>query len=342
MERGRQPTMEQIAQLLGIKVPKPGRRGDCPFRTHRRDKPFSVWENRETGEQLYKCHSCSSPGNVGGPVALYVRVTGLSYGEAYKELRERGLVDEQEPRKVWTPSPQKIAKPPIPNYGRRIDRLDLDVALWEKWHAEKAQSVHRFAEQRHIRVQTLLEHDVVSMGPRAVGFTYRDPEDGRPCRVKVRMTEEKKFWVEPKRDEDGRQAYAPLYLADKLNGGKVVVITEGEVDALTLVDAGVPNVVSLPDGTESASTVSVEPLDRYPIWLIAVDADAPGAHAHRVLFDRARRAGAACGRLLWMGNKTYKDANDAAQDGMPREWFKTEVKKAIEQTIGYELDLEGT
>lgn len=334
----RTPTIAEIGQLLGIKFPLPGKRGECPFRAHRREKPFAVFKKRDTGEEMFKCFSCDPPDNVGGAVSLYVKLANVSWADAYKKLRDGGLlVDDSRPR------PRTERKPDIvPSYGRRVNRLGFDMGHWDKLRAMDQRAVEIFAKERHIRAGTMMTNEVVAVGSDAIGFTYRDPDDRQPCRMKVRRILEKRFWIEPKQTEDGRQALAPLYLADKLNGGKVAVITEGEVDALTLVDAGICNVVSLPDGTASASTVSIEPLDRYPIWLIAVDADKAGAEAHRTLFQRAWRNGVAVGRLLWPnpGGGVFKDANDAAQAGMSYEWFAQVVRAAAEQTVGYEVAVE--
>jgi len=144
-------------------------------------------------------------------------------------------------------------------------------------------------------------------------------ERGETINHKWRLTSEKRH-----RMDQG----APLLLwnADTLRSPEVlagapVVITEGEWDALAAMTAGVPHVVSIPNG--APSTVTAEPenakryawvyrhladLDRVKQFIIAADGDEPGANlAH----DLVSLLGAE--RCRWVKYpELTKDLNDVA------------------------------
>jgi hypothetical protein len=210
------------------------------------------------------------------------------------------------------------------------------MRVWRGYKALGHAAIERFARERHIDPQVMLNNDVVQVNDRAIGFGYRDPETLAPCRIKVRTIDKKSFWIEPR--GDGGVALSPLYLAHDLNGCRGVILTEGELDALTLRGIGMHNVVSLPDGVESAGLVSVDPLARYDIWLVSFDDDDPGRAAYKVMRERARRWGKAAVRLVWRdGQTSYKDANEAASAGKDRGWFDQRVFDLCDGVLGVKV-----
>jgi len=90
----------------------------------------------------------------------------------------------------------------------------------------------------------------------AIAFPYYD-EFGNIANVKSR-TLDKKFYQKP----NARSLYYMLgSLLDAIdNGTKEVIITEGEIDALSFNETGLANVVSIPSG--AVSSVSNEPIDK--------------------------------------------------------------------------------
>jgi twinkle protein len=105
-----------------------------------------------------------------------------------------------------------------------------------------------------------------------------------------------------------------LYGLDDLNKS-LTIIVEGEMDKLSLEEAGYPNCISVPDGAPSMESKSysskfdflADPrLDSVKRFVIAVDTDAPGK---RLEDELSRRLGVErCARVIWPTD--CKDAND--------------------------------
>lgn len=354
-------------------------RGVCPFREHRRrERTFCVYQARETGAWLYKCWSCDPPENTGDMVKLYAELHHVERTRAWTDLLAQGFdVPGADPLDLggrraqggpgWPRPPARPrGPPPIPIRGTRIPPvLPLDPALVEHLRRQDTGVLERFAALRGLPVALLREHDVVEVRGN-IGFVYRNPVTGEPCRIKVKNLgthPPMPYWIIPMPTEDERagtrnppRALGPLYLAHLLEPSEAgflqpAVTVEGETDALTLKAMGIPNVVSLPDGVESAKTVNLEPLfERFNVWLIATDNDKPGKngvrpgeHGYEVLRDRARTYADPV-RVLWSkleGEElvTYKDANEALVKGkFTREDFLFCLKVAVEARLGQSID----
>lgn len=140
----------------------------------------------------------------------------------------------------------------------------------------------------------------------AVGFPYR--HQGRITAIKWRSLSGKDF------TQDG--SAQTLFLADRIQPGQDVVITEGEIDALSFWQVGIP-AVSIPSGALSEGTADDaarlkwlshhdELINRAENVYLAVDMDGPGQTTANEL---ARRIGKLkCWRVSFPGD--CKDAND--------------------------------
>lgn len=335
-------SIRDIGRLCGMQLPSPPGKAKCPIRKHQRDdKTFRVFVGR-SGEEIWKCWSCDEPDNVGDAVALYAHLQKLSRKEAWLKLREMGYEvpgSDRGPadRRPFAPRPASgLPKPKVGVRGVKVARvLALPRAKLDAWSGLPDDGVRSFLGSRGFDPWfDFRSYGVIPMPASCVGFVYVDPMTGVPCRVKVRAMRDKKFWNEPRPDpaQPGAKALAPLWLSDRLKldvaASEDLIITEGEIDALSLVSLGIPNVVSLPDGSESALTVSLEPLcGIFRTWYVAVDADEPGNRAWRHLRDRARASGAEAVRVIWArmdGDEVeqFKDANDALRAGFTREDFE--------------------
>jgi twinkle protein len=148
----------------------------------------------------------------------------------------------------------------------------------------------------------------------SVVFPFRKPGDAAIVNAKFRKLPKDGF----SQIKDGEKLY---WLVDKLDVAKSrdLFIVEGEIDALSLIEAGIPNVLSVPDGApktvgdgnQHAKKFSflpacmewTEPFDRI---IIATDMDEPG---HALAEELARRYGKEqCWRVEWPADT--KDAND--------------------------------
>jgi len=115
-------------------------------------------------------------------------------------------------------------------------------------------------------------------GERCHIANYRDPKTGRLVAQKIRR-KDKKFTMLG----DGKGA--PFFGQHLYHGGKSLVITEGEIDALSIAQVmgeGKWPVVSLPNGAQSAKNVveaQYEWLDSFEQIILCFDQDEPGRKA---------------------------------------------------------------
>lgn len=104
-----------------------------------------------------------------------------------------------------------------------------------------------------------------------------------------------------------------IYKLDDL--GETTIITEGEIDALSLEVAGFPNAVSVPDGAPSPTAknfdskfdfLECDEVRSVQRWIIATDSDEPGRRLEEELSRRLGRS--ICSRVVWPDG--CKDANE--------------------------------
>ncbi|KAK3188776.1 hypothetical protein Dsin_028337 [Dipteronia sinensis] len=152
----------------------------------------------------------------------------------------------------------------------------------------------------------------------AIAFTYR--RKGKLLNCKYRDIT-KRFWQE-------KDAEKILYGLDDIEGASDIVIVEGEIDMLSMEEAGIYNCVSVPDGAPSkVSQKDLPPEDqdtKYQyLWnckdylmkasriILATDGDLPG---QALAEELARRLGRErCWRVRWPKKNEvdhFKDANE--------------------------------
>jgi hypothetical protein len=330
-------TIADVGRMFGLNLPAGPGKCFCPIRKHqRKDKTFRVFRIPE-GKLMWKCWSCDAPDNAGDAVKLYAVLGRMDRRDAWKALRDQGLEvpggNDRRPSQPYV-VPVHPAQRVTPAHGTvPSSYLPLDQALLASWRSHPFDEVRAFLRTRAIPDEFDAQGaGAVALPGDCMGFVYIDPETGVPCRVKVRGLRRKSFWNEPRSNPDipGAKAKAPLFLADSLDvSASSVIIVEGELDAFSLVSQGFKNVVSLPDGSESAGTVSIEPIiGDYSTWFVATDDDEPGAKAWRTLRDRAHAAGVDAARVKWSwlvgedDEQSFKDANDALMGGFSREDFE--------------------
>ncbi|KAL0912329.1 hypothetical protein M5K25_018293 [Dendrobium thyrsiflorum] len=150
-----------------------------------------------------------------------------------------------------------------------------------------------------------------------IAFTYR--RTGKLVSCKYRNIE-KKFWQE----KDTEKIF---YGLDDIVAGSDIIIVEGEVDKLSMEEAGYRNCVSVPNGAISKVSEKVpseekdkgfqylwtckEYLSKAPRIILATDGDAPG---QALAEELARRLGKErCWRVKWpmkSSTEVCKDANE--------------------------------
>lgn len=241
----------------------------------------------EDGGATWTCHHCQWTGNVPGESAR----------------RDRGIASPREPARRIRPSP--VAPDPNP---------------------DRPESMYDWFTSRGIGRAT-----VDAMGCYVAGHFM--PQTGREERCVVfpyllgGELVNRKYRTRDKQFAQDKGAARTLYNIDALAGHDTAIIVEGEMDVLACIEAGVANVISLPDGAPAKVKDEIDPADRrfealatcdaelsgVTKFVIAADADAPGTALAEEL---ARRLGKErCWRVRWpeLHDAPRKDANEVLQ-----------------------------
>jgi twinkle protein len=172
--------------------------------------------------------------------------------------------------------------------------------------SELAPGVIRWFGERLI-TQAVLERNRISGTGKAIQFPYY--RDGELVNVKTRWPNKRFSMV--------TDAERIFYGLDDCGADDAVIIVEGEIDKLSVEEAGFLNCLSVPDGAPSPSSSTytakfafmdsgLDLFERCHTVVLAVDNDAPGKKLEEEL---ARRIGREkCFRVTWPDG--CKDAND--------------------------------
>lgn len=180
-----------------------------------------------------------------------------------------------------------------------------------------------FAE-RMISKETLQRNNVMQVADdkKTIAFPYR--RNGLLVGCKYR-TIEKKFW-------QGRNTEKMLYGLDDIADADKIIIVEGEIDKLSVEEAGYCNCVSVPGGAPQTISLKEIPSQEKDtgfqyLWnckdyfekasriILATDGDVPG---QALAEELARRLGKErCWRVLWPRKdevSSFKDANEVLKN----------------------------
>ncbi|XP_051125289.1 primase homolog protein isoform X2 [Andrographis paniculata] len=181
-----------------------------------------------------------------------------------------------------------------------------------------------FAE-RKISKETLDRNNVMQVagGKKIIAFTYR--RNGQLVGCKYRTTSEKRYW-----QEKGMEKL--FYGLDDIAKADEIIIVEGEIDKLSMEEAGYFNCVSVPNGAPQSVSLKELPsqekdsrfqylwncsdyLDKARRIILATDSDEPGVALAEEL---ARRLGRErCRRVRWPKkneSQSFKDSNEVCPD----------------------------
>jgi twinkle protein len=251
----------------------------CPFHEDRTPS-FTV----SPVKQIFKCFGC---GKSGDAIAFLIEHQKIGYIDAIKWLAEKYNIEVEETRT------KDFVKPVA-----RLEKLSAKLIQW-------------FENERKIGNNTLLRFDITESKewmPQhqkecpVVCFNYR--RDGELINIKFRGPQ-KSFKL-------SQNAELIFYNLDSIKDSKEAVIVEGEIDCLSMYEAGIYNVVSVPNGA-ALGNQKLEYLDNcYHYFtdkekvVIAVDADEAGS---RLKEEISRRIGVdKC--LFVCYPEGCKDAND--------------------------------
>ena len=143
-----------------------------------------------------------------------------------------------------------------------------------------------------------------------VGFPYFR-QNGRIARIKYRSIRDKSmmFWW-PSKSEMPLPECSPLFMGNKLDTGAPVALTEGEYDALALVQSGHANIASVANGAKGWDHEWSEFLATANLVYCCFDADEDGNRGAGELMHKLGRE-----RVWRVTFGEHKDANDALKAG---------------------------
>lgn len=253
----------------------------CPFHKERTPS-FKVPANQD----FYKCFGCGKSGDV---FDFVMNIENCNFYDAVKKVAANYNFELEGEIKEY--------KPPI----KRLEKLSPKLIEW--------------FEKRGISNNTLLRFGITEATewmPKAAKETtticfnyYRDEQ---LINIKFRAAQ-KDFKM-------AKDAELIFYNIDAIKGEDTAIIVEGEIDALSMYEAGIYNVVSVPNGTTPKGSMRLQYLDNCAEYfsdkskiILALDNDDVGK---RLQDELARRFGR--DRCLFVEYPTdCKDANDVLQ-----------------------------
>jgi twinkle protein len=220
-----------ISEFVNLKKSGTNYESCCPFHDEKTPS-FKV----SPAKGVYKCFGCGVTGNSISFVMDYLKIP---FYEAVKRIASKNsiIVEEIKPKKEYKK----------PEY-KPITDLSKKLVSW-------------FSEKRGITEQTLKDFKIsegVEYMPQVGGkrntihFNYFI--DGELINIKYRDSE-KNFKL-------SQDAELVMYNLDSIRNKTSVIITEGEIDAMSFHQAGYKNVISVPNGANK-STNNLKYLDNY-------------------------------------------------------------------------------
>lgn len=266
-----------IQQYVKLKKQGPNLVGLCPFHSEKTPS-FTV----SPAKGIYKCFGCGKSGDV---IQFLTDNNGLNYIQVIKYIAEKYNIPVEEDTK---------------QYDKPVQRLEI----------LKPDTI-KFFESRGITNNTLLRFGITeatewmpgaNAETRAICFNYF--KDSELVNIKFRA-KDKDFKL-------SKNAELIFYNLDSLQDETTAIIVEGEIDCLSMYEAGFYNVVSVPNGAGTGNQ-QLKYLDN--CWqyfedkekiIIITDNDEPGRSLKEEL---ARRLGKdRCMFVDWPDG--CKDAND--------------------------------
>jgi len=214
----------------------------CPFCDSTSRAPFSI----DPEEGYAKCHRCDWRGGLS--------MLKASQGDVVSSL------DRQHQR-----SPKKIVSPP----AHLIEELH-EGFLKEERHLAS------YCKARCLDISSIKKFKIgFDKSTSAVSFPYF--KKGKPVSIKYKTKKHDgtKFITRWK-SKDGGKTASTLYNVDSLSGNETCYVVEGEEDCIVLVEAGLENVVSVPNGAQSCVGEFLNDIEPFRDIVICFDSDDAG------------------------------------------------------------------
>tara|TARA_Y100001938_G_C8098048_1_gene439487 strand:+ start:2096 stop:3808 length:1713 start_codon:yes stop_codon:yes gene_type:complete len=213
------------------------------------------------------------------------------------------------------------------NFVTAREKIYVAPKLPEK--TETPSTMYTWFSERGISKETVQKKEIYIEDKYWIAFPYKD-EEGKVVNIKYR-TQSKKFKQSP-------NAKRSLYNYDLAKDSDTVIFVEGEMDVLTMIDAGYENTVTLPDGAPKECKLNPKDkrftaLENCPLKakkiILFVDNDSAGASLHKELLHRFGK------EVCWYVDypQDCKDANEVLlKHGVSK------IKEIIQNAKPYPID----
>ena len=230
----------------------------CPW--HKDKTPSFIWNPKNNSAHCFSC------GRNYGIIDLYL-AQGMSYLEAVEKLFKQVDIEY--------------------NFSNK-DIQDFSYRYPKREHSDRA-NVEKYLGLRGISTKTLDYADVQSDIYGNVAFHYYNSNDilmTVKYRLGRKFNKEKdhnKCWSQ--KDSD----FAPLlFNMNRIDPAKSLLVVEGEIDCLSVIEAGYSNVVSIPNGCANSQWIQynwewLEQFDKIILWF---DSDEAGIKARNDILYR--------------------------------------------------------
>ena len=246
-----------IASDLNIKLDKSNK---CLCFKHKEDNPSMSYDSKG---KTFRCFSCGATYNI---VDHYMEYHNKAYIEAIKSIVKDFNISTD---KLIIKTERKPIKAPT------IYKNDISKAK-------------EYINKRCINEATIKYADVKEDNKGNIVFVYKNElgehitNKYRPARKINKDKKELKMWFEAETNIN------TLYLMDKADITKPLVICEGEFDALSLIEAGYKNSVSVPTGCKSTEWITTNWtwLEQFEEVILWYDNDEAGKEGVKEVFNR--------------------------------------------------------
>jgi twinkle protein len=253
-----------ISQFVLLKSKGSDHVGLCPFHNEK-TASFTV----SSAKRIYKCFGC---GKSGDAISFLMEHGNMTYVQAVQWLAQSENISILE-----EPMKKQYTKP-----VERLEKVDKKFIEWFEKRKISNNTLLRMKISEAFEWMPQFEKEV-----QTICFNYYREE--QLVNIKFRGPQ-KSFKM-------CKDAELIFYNLDGIKGEKEVIIVEGEIDCLTLIECGIYNVISVPNGA-GAGNLKLEYLDNcYSAFegmqkiILATDSDAPGRSlrdelARRLEIDR--------------------------------------------------------
>lgn len=245
-----------------------GKKGCCPI--HKEDSPSFIWcdEDKNGGGNYFHCFGCGVTYDI---TSHFMRYNDYTFEKAVQTLCE--MVDVQ-----YTPT------------AKNKDEMLKKYRYPKESHVEKRDKADKYLAKRYLHSETLDYAGIKEDEEGNIIFEYRDT-DGTLLNVKYRPSKavnkkQAKMWFQENADN-----CPSLFNMQKIDITKPLIVCEGEIDCLSVIESGLTNAVSIPYGANDSKWIefNYEWLEQFEKIILWFDNDSAGKKAVSEVIPRLGR-----------------------------------------------------